>query len=91
MTKNPNNLTKLRTQIDSLDRELLSILAQRRQVSMAIGRYKHKHKLPALDPKRWEVVMTSRLIHGQSLGLSETFIKKLFTLIHHQSLLLQKD
>ncbi len=46
------NLTQLRNQIDSIDDELVSLFAQRMEVSAQIAAYKKENGLPILAPAR---------------------------------------
>jgi chorismate mutase len=55
-----NKLEKLRTEINSLDKELVSVLAKRFAVTEKVGKYKAKNNLPAKDPKREKELYASR-------------------------------
>lgn len=56
----PDELGRLRRQIDRLDAELVRLLAQRFQVTDDVGAVKAAHKLPAHDPQR-EAAQLARL------------------------------
>ncbi len=45
-------LSQLREQIDSLDRQIVALLEQRLDVAEGIARYKLEHGLPVLDEGR---------------------------------------
>lgn len=84
------DLKKLRSKIDSIDKKILAALSERAKVSKAIGRVKRAAKAPALDAKRWAAVVRSRTAFGKSKGLKPAFVKKLLEVIHKDSLSRQK-
>jgi len=84
-------LVGLRTQIDSIDHQLLSLLSQRMGVVREIGVKKKKQNTTVLQIQRWEQVLQDRLFHGQKLGLSEDFIKECFETIHTESIKTQSE
>lgn len=86
-----DKLSNWRKHIDALDEKLLQIIAERNSAVKKIGEFKKKKNLPFLDKKRWNDVMISIRQKAKSLNLSDSFITKLFTLIHHQSLKIEKD
>ncbi len=46
------DITELRTQIDAIDEQLISLFIKRMDVAQKIGEYKKAHDLPILDPVR---------------------------------------
>ena len=80
-----NELAGLRSQIDSLDTILIETLAKRMQVSREIGVYKHKHNMPIVQTGRYNEVIQNRLELAEQLGLSEQLVKKIYELIHEES------
>lgn len=85
-----DELKKLREAIDTIDEELLAVLAQRMQKSREIGEYKLAHNIPALDSERWNELLSNRIIEAEKKHLSAEFIAKLYELIHEESLAAQK-
>lgn len=83
-------LKNLRQQIDDLDKQLLTILKERLQTVAEIGKTKKQLKMPALQPKRWQEVIDSRLQIAQKLGLERNFIKQIFNLIHAEALKIER-
>jgi chorismate mutase len=73
-----NELEKLRAEINSLDKELISLLAKRFAVTEKVGKYKAKNNLPAKDPKREKELYASRELMAKSAGLDEKMVKKIF-------------
>ncbi len=84
-------LETLRSQIDSIDQQMLELLAQRMNVVEEIGKYKSKNEVTILQLRRWEKIVATRLKLGKSMGLSEDFIKKLLQLVHKESIQRQTE
>ena len=80
------NLKILRQQIDVLDKELLLIISKRLKIVGQIGILKRQLKLAALQPKRWQEVIDSRVKSAEKLKLDVNFTKKIFNLIHEEAL-----
>ena len=79
-------LETLREQIDSVDKQILELLAQRMDIVKEIGKYKSQNKVTIFQLRRWEKVISSRVEQGVRLGLSPTFIKDLLQLVHKESI-----
>lgn len=77
---------ELRSTIDSLDETLIDILARRMDAVRSIGSLKRKMGLPVLQPQRWNNVLESALVHAKEHSLDTSFIEKIFTLIHEESM-----
>ena len=84
-------LMGLREQIDSLDREILQLLAERMNVAENIGRIKRENDVRILQEARWEDIMERALTCSSSLGLSESFLHTLLDAIHIESIERQKQ
>ncbi|MDE6010802.1 MAG: bifunctional 3-deoxy-7-phosphoheptulonate synthase/chorismate mutase type II [Muribaculaceae bacterium] len=79
------NLTTLRRRIDQLDNELLDVLAKRMNVSREIGEYKRVHGIPVVQSGRFGDIMASRVLAARSMGMTEEFIRTVFSAIHEES------
>lgn len=86
-----NLLSNYRAQIDSLDFQLLELLAQRMKVVEKIGEYKSLNNVKILQLRRWENIIGTRTEYGQSRGLTEDFIIKLLQLVHKESIQKQTE
>jgi chorismate mutase / prephenate dehydrogenase len=75
------SLTKLRQEIDSINQEILQLLAKRMDLSKKVAIEKKKENLPIFDPEREEKQMKSILETAQQLGLSSFITEELFRLI----------
>ncbi|MBR5807262.1 MAG: bifunctional 3-deoxy-7-phosphoheptulonate synthase/chorismate mutase type II [Alistipes sp.] len=84
-------LMGLREQIDSLDREILQLLAERMNVAENIGRIKRENDVRILQEARWEDITERALTLSLSLGLSENFLHTLLDAIHIESINRQNE
>ena len=84
-------LLPLREQIDTIDHELLSLLAKRMDVSRRIANIKQETQMPVYQSKRWESVVADRLQQAESLGLDTAFTKELLEKIHAESIRIQME
>lgn len=84
-TSSTESLGLLRKQIDRLDDELLELLAKRMRVARDIGRYKKEHKMPVLQPGRYNDLMQRRVDAAVQLDLNADFIKNVLASIHEES------
>ena len=79
-------LMTLRDQIDSLDGEILQLLAERMSVAENIGRIKRENDVRILQSLRWESIAERTLARSASLGLSIEFLQTLLDAIHVESI-----
>lgn len=82
-------LEPLRSQIDDIDHELLSLLCRRMNLSRQIATIKRKRQMPVYQAKRWDEVMSDRLRLADDLGLNPEFIKEVLEKIHSESVRVQ--
>lgn len=83
----PNEgLNNLRKQIDSLDDQLMELLAKRMQVCREIGEYKKIHSLTARQAERYDEILNKRALQGRLSRMSPDFITKVFENIHEESI-----
>lgn len=78
-----------RKRIDELDSILLEILAERMKMIHEIGWMKKDHELTVLQLQRWNSILKDRLSEAQKLHLNPDFIKKIYELIHAESIQIQ--
>lgn len=84
-------LDELRARIDAVDAELIDLLARRMAVSAEIGRMKKDSNMTAVQPRRFNDMMSGRLAAGAARGLDPTFLSRLWTVIHEESVRCQTD
>jgi len=88
--KNAVTLEELRMQIDKLDDDVLQMMEQRMAISEKIGVFKKENNVTILQTNRWNELLKKRINAGMSKGLSEEFIKKIYSAIHEESIHHQK-
>ena len=84
-----DRLQSLRETIDSLDAELLQLLAKRMEACRLIGEYKIEKGLPVVQPQRYAALLEDKVKEGEKLGLAPDFLHRLFAEIHAASVDLQ--
>lgn len=89
-TKNAVTLEELRMQIDRLDDEVLLVMERRMKVAEKIGLFKKENNVTILQSERWNDLLKKRINTGLSKGLSEDFVKKIYSAIHEESIQHQK-
>lgn len=81
----------IRKEIDTLDAQILVLLAKRMNQSKRIALHKMKDNIAIFQPERWEEVVKSRTGDGLNRNLSEEFVLRLYQLIHEESLRIQEE
>ena len=79
-------IVALRKQIDSLDDEILQLIAERMRVAEDIGRIKRNNDVRILQASRWEDIVQRTLARSRTLGLSEQFLRSMLDTIHIESI-----
>jgi chorismate mutase len=85
-----DELQKLREKIDSIDDEIVALLSKRMEIVKEVGKLKKEHKIEQLDIKRLEELMDTKKKKEKLLGVSQTFITRLYKIIHDHSVKTQK-
>jgi len=79
-------LENLRAQINVVDDQLIDLLGKRMQVADKIGALKKEQNVAVLQSRRWNEILGNMVLEGDSKGLSEEFILKMFKAIHQESI-----
>jgi len=79
-------LEYLRQLMDSLDAEIIDLLAKRMELSERMGSVKKDCNMTAFQPARWREIVETRGERAQSHLLSKEFIVSLYETIHHESI-----
>lgn len=79
-------LDNLRAQINVADNQLVELLGKRMKVANQIGALKKEKNVAVLQSKRWNEILGNMIIEGESKGLSEEFVLKMFKAIHQESI-----
>jgi chorismate mutase len=86
-----NRLAQLRRIIDSIDEEMVQILAKRMQVVEKIGEYKKENNVTIFQLERWNEIMQTRTSLGENLQLNAEFIQRILQEIHKESIQIQTE
>lgn len=81
-----SRLSKFRAQIDEYDGKILEILGNRMKVADQIGLLKKEKNVAILQNNRWNEILGRMILEGESKGLSEEFVLKMFKAIHQESI-----
>jgi len=84
------DLNQLRQDIEALDQQLLESLAKRRQIALAVAKYKAEHQGAVRDPAREASLLLKLMEKGQALGLDPAYLTRLYHIIIEDSVLLQQ-
>lgn len=84
-------LEQYREQINSIDFQLLELLAKRMNIVENIGKYKLENNVTIFQLKRWLNIIQTRKEFGKTLKLDEIFTKKILQLVHKESIRKQAD
>ena len=78
-------LTNLRDRIDTIDRQIVELLAKRQNEVETMVSVKKAHNLPAYHPAREEDIISDRRRKGEGIGLDPDYLEELFRTILSQS------
>ncbi len=81
-----NKLSNLRAQIDVIDNQLIETLGKRMRISDEIGALKKQRNVAVLQTNRWNAILGNMILEGESKGLSEEFVLRMFKAIHQESI-----
>lgn len=78
-------LAPLRRQIDSIDSQLVTLLAQRANVTAQVGKIKQQFALPVYVPEREQALLSARREQAQALGVSADLAEDVLRRIMRES------
>ncbi len=81
-----NRLEEMRNQIDSIDHQLIELLASRMRISSEMGEFKCRNDVTVFQLERWLEILRTRTQHGISEGLDAEFIGTIIRMIHDESI-----
>ncbi len=79
-------LEYLRQLMDSIDSEIIDLVAKRMELSIRIGEVKKSCNMTAYQPARWREIVDTRTDRGAIHSLPPEFIVELYEKIHHESI-----
>lgn len=83
-------LDELRKDIDTIDDEIMKLLAKRFDTVREIGKIKKEQKREPLDEQRWQSVIAKITGKAELLNMPTAVIKKIYNEIHTASLHIEK-
>lgn len=86
-----DDISGLRDGINSIDDDLLSLLAKRRLLSTQVAVAKAEGRSPVRDPGREEQILTRLIREGRARGLDAHFVTRIFHEIIDDSVRLQQE
>ncbi len=86
-----DRLSKLRSEIDKIDTELLEILARRMQIIREIGEYKKQRNITILQSNRFRQMISDRLDRAGRYKLDHSFLLRLLQQVHKESVRIQQE
>jgi chorismate mutase len=84
-----SRLEDMRDEIDQIDHNLVTLLAERMAIARKIGKYKFINNVMILQPERWAEILKTRTEKGINKKLTREFILKLYNIIHEESIVQQ--
>ena len=82
-------LKEFRENIDVLDRKMVSILSNRKEIVEQIAHFKQENKITIFQLERWFEILRFRKKDALDFGMNEKMIAEIFELIHKYSILTQ--
>ncbi|WP_185860974.1 bifunctional 3-deoxy-7-phosphoheptulonate synthase/chorismate mutase type II [Blattabacterium cuenoti] len=89
--KSKRYLDSFRILIDELDENIISLLAERMNISKKLGALKKSSDIAILQPNRWKNIMNKSMNFGKNLGISEELLEGIFKLLHQESIKIQNQ
>ena len=81
-----NQLYDLRKDIDTVDNQMIKLIAERFKLTEQVGLYKLQSKDVILQPGRWEEVLENLKTKATEYNLSPEMLVKIWNEIHEESL-----
>lgn len=90
-TEDLSFLQPYRNEIETIDRQITELLAQRMGVARKTGVLKNMRNLAVLQPERYKSLGNDMVRWGSQYGLNEEFMRNIFETIHTESIQEQLD
>ena len=82
-------LNEFRENIDVLDRQIVSVLSDRKKIVEQIAQYKQQNKITIFQLERWFEILRFRKKDATDFDVDEKIVAEIFELIHKYSILTQ--
>ncbi|NDC43128.1 MAG: 3-deoxy-7-phosphoheptulonate synthase [Chitinophagia bacterium] len=79
-------LEALRQAMDSIDQEIVDLIARRMELSAAVGAIKRKNNITVYQPARWAEIVNHTTNRALLHGLNKELIQAIYERIHHESI-----
>lgn len=86
-----SGIAELRRLIDKTDLDIIELLHLRMKIIQDIARFKSVHKMTVFQPERWKDMVKQHQEFASKIGVNPEFIKKIYHLIHQESIDNQQD
>lgn len=83
-------LEQIRSEISTTDQQLLTLLAKRRQLALAVGNAKLAQNKPIRDQKREQELLLNLIEQAKALNLDAQYVTRLYQVIIEDSVLQQQ-
>ncbi|MFC1678574.1 chorismate mutase [Patescibacteria group bacterium] len=83
-------LEKYRNQLDTIDNNIIKLIAKRKIIVEKIALYKKKHNVPVFHKKREEELLRAKSILAKNESLDPKIIKDIFNKLIKYSHIIQK-
>lgn len=84
-------LEQVRTKIDSVDRQLVEMLAARMALVEKLAEYKRDNNVTLFQPDRWKEILKSRTELATKLNLYPELVEEIYKIIHMESIRKQTE
>lgn len=81
MSTTPHPLALLRAQIDTIDDQIIALLARRYAILPEVVKVKTAHDIPHRVPARVQEVIDRNIKRGAALGLPEQMVREVYEAI----------
>ena len=81
-----DTLNSLRTKIDIVDDQIMSLLMERMKITSEIGAWKRENNISILQSERWNEILKRMLVIGEEMDLSVDFVQRLYKAIHQEAI-----
>jgi len=86
-----NQLEEMRNRIDSIDHQIIGLLAARMRISEEMGEFKCRSGVTVFQLERWLEILRTRTGQGAAEGLEEDFTGRIIRMIHEESIRCQDE
>lgn len=86
-----DKIQKIRSQIDRIDKVIITALAERMSLMPEIGLYKKEYNIPIFQEKREQEIMARLKKISKELDLEESFVEEIFLSIFNEAKRIQHE